>query len=174
MINDRLIVEREKFAPHVMASAGVCSGGKGQLHFVDEKAKVDAAYYVGRLLPELITDCKCLLPAGFIFQQDGAPAHTARLAQGYLSANCPGFIEKDQWPPNSPDLNPMDYHVWGAMLEKFHNLRPKPKTITELKAALQLIWEDLPMEPITKAIKTFTKRLRACVGTGGGHFEYKL
>jgi len=20
---------------------------------------------------------------------------------------------KDQWPPNSPDLNPLDYHVWG-------------------------------------------------------------
>ena len=53
-----------------MVSAGVCFGGKGRLHFVDEKAKVDAAYYVGRLLPELIADCKRLLPAGFIFQQD--------------------------------------------------------------------------------------------------------
>ena len=25
--------------------------------------------------------------------------------------NCPDFIAKDQWPPNSPDLNPLDYHV---------------------------------------------------------------
>lgn len=171
---DRLIVEREKFAPHVMVSAGVCFGGKGRLHFVDEKAKVDAAYYVGRLLPELIADCKRLLPAGFIFQQDGAPAHTARLAQDWLNVNCPGFIEKDQWPPNSPDLNPLDYHVWGAMLEKYHNLRPKPKTIRELKVALELVWEDLPQEPINKAIKNFTKRLRTCVETGGGHIEHKL
>jgi len=23
------------------------------------------------------------------------------------------MTEKDQWPPNSPDLNPLDYHVWG-------------------------------------------------------------
>ena len=61
-----LIAEREKFAPHLMVSAGVCFGGKGQLHFVDEKAKVDAAYYVGRLLPELIADCKRLLPAGLL------------------------------------------------------------------------------------------------------------
>ena len=45
-------------------------GGKGRLHFVDEKTKVDAAYYVDRLLPELIFDCKRLLSAGFIFQQD--------------------------------------------------------------------------------------------------------
>jgi len=35
-------------------SAGVCFGGKGRLHFVDEKVRVDAAYYVGRLLLELI------------------------------------------------------------------------------------------------------------------------
>ena len=31
---------------------------------------------------------------------------------------CPGFVKKDEWPPNSPDLNPLDYHVWGAMLEQ--------------------------------------------------------
>ena len=32
------------------------------------------------------------------FQQDGAPAHTAFLAQDWLNLNCPDFIEKDQWP----------------------------------------------------------------------------
>jgi len=46
------------------------------------------------------------------------------------------MIEKDQWPPNSPDLNPL---VWRAMLEKYHKLQPKPKTIAELKDALQSI-----------------------------------
>jgi len=33
---DRLIVQRKKFAPHVMVSSGVCFDGKGLLHFVDE------------------------------------------------------------------------------------------------------------------------------------------
>ena len=40
------------------------------------------------------------------------------------------FIGKDQW---SPDLNPLDYHVWGAMLQAFHKLQSKPKTTPELK-----------------------------------------
>jgi len=31
--------------------------------------------------------------------------------------NCSDFIGKDEWPPNSPDLNPFDFHIWGAMLE---------------------------------------------------------
>ena len=48
-------------------------------------------------------------------------------------------------------------YVRGAMLEKYHNLRSKPKTIRELKVALKLMWEDLPLEPINKDIKTLPK-----------------
>jgi len=51
--------------------------GKGRLHVVAKSAKVDSVYYVGRLLPSLVDDCTRLLPRGYIFQQDGAPAHTA-------------------------------------------------------------------------------------------------
>jgi len=58
-------------------------------------------------------------------------------------ANFPDFITKDQWPPNSLDLNLMDYHVWGAMLEAYRKLKTKPKTIAELKEALHVIWGNL-------------------------------
>jgi len=34
------------------------------------------------------------LPTGFIFQQDGVPAHTVRSAQNWLRANCSDFIKK--------------------------------------------------------------------------------
>ena len=44
----------------------------------------------------------------------------ARQTQEWLKVNCTDFITKDQWPPNSPDLNPLDYHVCGAMLQAFH------------------------------------------------------
>jgi len=59
---DRLIVEREKLAQHLVVSAGVCSGGKSRLLFVEEETKVNADYYVGRLLPELIADCVSSCP----------------------------------------------------------------------------------------------------------------
>jgi len=104
-----------------MVSDGVCFGGKGRFHFVDESAKVDSAYryYVGRLLPSLVDDCTRLLLSGYIFQQDGAPTHTARATQNWRQTNCPDFIAKDQWPPNSPDLNPLDYCVWGQGYSHF-------------------------------------------------------
>jgi len=41
-------------------------------------------------------DCKQLMPAWFIFQQDGAPAHTTRVTQEWLHANCPEIIVKDR------------------------------------------------------------------------------
>jgi len=73
-----------------------------------------------------------------------------------------------------PDLNPLDYHVWGAVLQAFHKLQSKPKTTPELKSALQQIWDDLPQTTINKAIDDFRKRLNACVSADGGHFEHDV
>jgi len=75
----RLVAERAKFAKHVMVSAGVCFGGKGRLHFIPDNTKVNAKLCVETLLPELVQDCRSVLSSGFIFQEDGAPAHMARL-----------------------------------------------------------------------------------------------
>lgn len=172
--SSRLLIEREKFAPHLMVSAGVCFGGRGRLLFVDEKAKVNANYYVTQLLPHLVTDAQQLLDGNFVFQQDGAPAHTATVTQEWINHNCPDMIVKDDWPPNSPDLNPLDYHVWGAMLEKYQQYSPKPKNLAELRTVLESIWSELPQEPIDRAILAFRKRLTACVQVNGSHFEHCL
>ena len=75
----RLLIERAKFAPRVMVSAGVCLQGKGRLHFVQEMSiMVNADYYVNELLPKLINDSHHLLGQHFILQQGGATAHAAK------------------------------------------------------------------------------------------------
>jgi len=45
---------------------------------------------------------------------------------------------------------------WGAMLEAYHKLHSKPKSISVLKEALQVIWDSLSQETINKAVKSFT------------------
>ena len=34
---------------------------------------------------------------------------------------------------NSPDLNHLDFHIWGAMLEKYQAYTPKPTNMMEMK-----------------------------------------
>jgi len=84
------------------------------------------------------------------------------------------FIRKEEWPPNSPDLNSLDYHVWVAMLDKYQRYVPKPVNISELKTVLKAIWSDLPQGPIDEAVLSFRKRLQACIKVAGGHFEHAL
>jgi len=141
---------------------------------VPEKVKVIADFYVNDLLPKLIEDCENLLPNNFVFQQDGAPVHSSRLAQEWIEQHSPEFVKKDEWPPNSPDLNPLDYHVWGAMLEQYKVFTPKPTNKAELKTVLEAIWEDLPQGAIDLAVLAFRKRLQACIRADGGHFEHLL
>jgi len=59
-------------------------------------------------------------------------AQRTELAAGQLSR----YHHKNQWPPNSPNINPMDYRVWGATLEACRKLKSKPKTSAKLKEAL--------------------------------------
>ena len=87
-----------------------------------------------------------VLRSGFTFQLDGVPARMANLAQDWIATKCSKFIGKDEWPANLPDLNPLDYYVWGAMLERYKSFQPKPENIDELKKVLQLIWDQLLQE----------------------------
>ena len=139
---------------------------------MDEKAKVNASYYVTK--PNLIKDCRHLLSDN-VFQQDGAPAHTAALGQDcMIKKKCPGFIGKNEWPPTSPVLNQLDYHVSGAMLGRYQKYTPKPTNIAEQKTALLSIWNDLPLEFIDKEIPSFWKKLQSYVAAAGGHFEHPV
>jgi len=78
-------------------------------------------------------------PAAHRIHHPAGRRATKRSAQNWLRASCPDIITKDQWPPNSSNINPMDYHVWGAMLEAYRKLKTKPKTSAELKEAFQVI-----------------------------------
>ena len=54
------------------------------------------------------------------------------------------------------NINPIDYHMWGAMLVAYRDLKRKPKTIAEFKEKLKVIWGNLPQGPIDKVVKDFS------------------
>ncbi len=59
--------------------------------------------------------------ADFIFQQDLAPAHTAKSTKSWLNDHGVGMLDL---PANSPDLNPIE-NLWGIVKRKMRNKRPK-------------------------------------------------
>jgi len=81
--------------------------------FIEPGLKINGAYYRDVLLGQH------LLPAirsvaGDFFTYN-APDHIAGDIVEFLSRNTPDFISPLSWPPNSPDLNPVDYKVWGVL-----------------------------------------------------------
>jgi hypothetical protein len=155
-----------------MVSVGVSALGRTGIHFVEPGVKINGDYYRNTLLLEdLLPDIQ-ELSEFFIFQQDGAPAHRARETVELLQRVTPDFIPPTLWPPNSPDLNPVDYRIWGIMQEKVY--RTKVRDVDDLRERIVKAWEELDQRIIDCAVGKWRKRLRACVRVAGGQFEYKL
>uniref|UniRef100_A0A8R1DJV9 Endothelin-converting enzyme 1 n=1 Tax=Caenorhabditis japonica TaxID=281687 RepID=A0A8R1DJV9_CAEJA len=77
----------------------------------------------------------------FILQQDWAPSHGSRSTLAVLEAHFPGFLDKNLWPASSPDLNPMDFSVWGMLEGKIAG--KVFATVDDLKAALEVAWASI-------------------------------
>ena len=78
---------------------------------------IDSDYYIKKILPFAKSEGKRLFKGEkYVFQQDGASCHTSKKSQEWCSRNFDYFLEKDKWPPNSPDLNPLDYYFWNSVV----------------------------------------------------------
>jgi len=155
-----------------MVSVGVSVLGVTGLHFVNPGVKVNGQYYRDTLLKEELLPDMRDISEFFIFQQDNAPAHRAQATVDLLSTETPAFIPPTLWPPNSPDLNPVDYKLWSVIQEQVYKV--KVNNVDELRQRIQTVWDELDQRVIDKAIKQWRTRLRACVKAKGGHFEHKL
>ena len=89
--------------------------GVAGLFFVESGVKVDGKYYQD-VLPsqQILPAIRHVAGDNFVFQQDSAPAHRARDTVELLQRETADFISPELCPPNSPDLNPVDYKIWGS------------------------------------------------------------
>ena len=98
----------------------------------------------------------------FIFQQESASAHRANDTVAMLKRETPAFISPTLWPPNSPDLNPVDFKIWGVLQERVYHVRIHD--VDHLKRRLVEEWAQSDQTIIDDAIKQWRQRLHsACV-----------
>ncbi len=148
-----------KFPQSVMIWAAMSSAGVGPLCFL--KSTVNAAIY-----QEILEHC--MLPsadklygdADFIFQQDLAPAHTAKGTKSWFNDH--GVTVLD-WPANSPDLNPIE-NLWGIVKRKMRDTRPN--NADDLKAAIKATWASIPPQQCHKLITSMPRRIEAVIKVG--------
>ncbi len=110
-----------------MIRGAMSSAGVGPLCFM--KTNVTAPVYQDILKHFMLPSADQLFKeADFIFQQDLAPAHTAKSTKSWLNDHGVGVLD---WPANSPDLNPIE-NLWGIVKMK-----------DQLKATVKETWASL-------------------------------
>ena len=67
------------------------------------------------------------------------------------------FVKCVEWPPSSPDMNPLDYIVWDVVKTKVYQGRAgEPFSLEEeLKAKIKAVQKDCAtdLKPLRNAIK---------------------
>ncbi len=139
-----------KFPQSVMIWAAMSSAGVGPLCFL--KSTVNAAIYQEILEHFMLPSADKLYgDADFIFQQDLAPAHTAKGTKSWFNDH--GVTVLD-WPANSPDLNPIE-NLWGIVRRKMRDTRPN--NADELKATVKETWASIPPQQCHKLITSMPR-----------------
>jgi len=84
------------------------------------------------------------------------------------------FILPHMGPSNSPDINPMDNAIWGALQQRVYCLPPrtiKDGGITEASERHRVA-KTLSQRFIDNSINEWHRRLEAVITSGGGHIEH--
>ncbi len=154
-----------KFPQSVMIWGAMSSAGVGLFCFL--KTNVIAPDYQDILEHFMLPSADQLFKdADFIFQQDLAPAHTAKSTKRWLNDHGVGVLD---WPENSPDLNPIE-NLGCIVKRKMRNKRPK--NADELKATVKETWASIPPQQCHKLITSMQRRIEAVVKAKGALTKY--
>lgn len=103
-----------------------------------------------------------------VFQQDNDPKHTSQKAQACLEEL---GLEVLEWPPQFPDLNPIE-QAWTYLERRLGKYPTPPAGIEELWRRVQEEWQQIPVEFIRALIESMPQRVRAILRAKGAYTKY--
>ncbi|RLU24746.1 hypothetical protein DMN91_002836 [Ooceraea biroi] len=138
---------------------------------------VNAQYYIDFLLHrlnELLEDVPLAHRIGMMFQQDGHPAHSSRLARNILNKKFPekwiGLHGPREWPPRSSDLTPLDFFAWGFLKNKVYETLPENAEV--LKNRIRNACTEITLLMLKRVRESFMRKIALCLEENGGYIEH--
>lgn len=129
-------------------------------------------------LPEYLEEVNLRIRQNMWYLHDGAPAHYSDEVRQHLYEQYPGrWIGRGPdapiaWSPRGPDLNPIDFSVWGFMKTDVYAVEITSEQQLRnriLEAANRYRQKPLLFQNIRFSL---LKRCRLCIQENGGHFEH--
>jgi len=160
--------QKTKHPEKVMVWLDACAEGF-TTPVILENGTMDAEVYINEVLPIALECGDKMLGSDWTYQQDGAKPHTHHLTQEWCTKHFPDFIPQKRWPPNSPDLCPLDYSLWNELAQcmNWDRITTKATLIEEIKRSVTKV----DKKKILNSILDFTIRLREIKRNGGNYIH---
>ena len=152
----------------VMVWGAIWSDGRSDL--VECAANINSAKYISILHKGLlpIFSSGKMNKVNSLFMEDGAPCHSARATQHWLSQN---GINKLLRPSQSPDMNPTE-NLWGILDRNLRKKKRKSSSKPQLLALLRQTWQEIPQDDIRQLINALPRRVLALKTAKGMSTKY--
>ena len=132
---------------------------------------VNAVRYKEILQARLLPSVRNMFPGQgdqYIFQDDGAPCHRAKIIKNWLTEN--NITSMTDWPGQSPDINPIE-NLWAII--KRHIRERKPTGRVSLIEAIIRAWNhDVNIDTLHKLIESMPRRIAAIIAAKGNVTKY--
>jgi transposase len=166
--------------PHGMTAVHVVAGTtKHSSPFTTKQGKparnITAGEYKEVLSQTLLPEgCKLMggaVGSAWVFQQDNDPTHRAapQVVQAYNKAHGSSITVLPNWPPSSPDLNPIE-NVWAIVQARVN--RRGPETFEDFKAAVIQELKGLSQQTISNLYASMRGRIDVVLSRGGDRTGY--
>lgn len=105
--------------------------------------------------------------SNYTYLLDGAPAHTAKATKECLQENNIDVLPG--WPPNSPDLNPIE-NAWAWL--KLALYAKQQNSLEDMWKEAQRIWNSMPVSMYKNLMNSIATRKAICTERMGGYTGY--
>lgn len=129
-------------------------------------------------LPPLLEEVPIETRQQMWFMHDGAPAHFRREVREYLNETYHnkwiGRGGPRAWPPRSPDLNPLDYYLWGHLKNMVYSV--PISNVQILRQRVEMGCQQIREMPgiFGRVRQSMRKRIEKCIEVEGQHFQHLL